>query len=1039
VGADKHPSVGTTFGGKFVLRDVLGTGAMGTVYRADQVTLGRTVAVKILNPAYAREPEMSRRFQKEARAASRINHPNTVAIIDFGETPEGLLYLVMEYVRGRTLTELIRQEFPIPAARVVDILGQVLAGLDEAHSLGVVHRDLKPDNILIERLRTGGDLVKVCDFGIAKLRVEDPAPAGKESKPTGGNIICGTPDYMSPEQIRGADLDGRADVYSAGVVLYEMLTGACPFTGSTQIDVLMRHLNEEPIAPRKRRPDAPIPASLEAACIRALAKDADDRYESAAEFRADLEGCVSLAPATGARCLACDGHVPVEATFCPRCGAKQVARPGPVLPVPAAAQGAETVRIDSGAFEAQPTHVKFPLPFVGRARELERVENLLARSGGRSLALIGPHGVGKTRLLGEVLRRVAKLGYRVVRQGPDPTGTAEPWWPIRRVVAALLDTRVEVGVSELKERVSAAGLDERNLVPGLAELFRLAGVETGLELAVRRRECAAAALSALRGRAGTPPSVLIFEDVERYDATSLGVLERLVEAPGDGPLCVIVTAASGSEVEEWTATDTLVLDPLDIDDVVTLARRILGTSPGSEQLGEKLAAECGGSPLFVEQALRLMLEGGVVESGTLSDLISSRIQTLPGAARRALQLASVIGLEVGTAPLARMMRAGDDVDGTLALLAHRGMLLRQDGKVAFASPFVADVAYDAIPVDARREFHAQYFQLLEGSSARPAVLGYHGHAAEGGVRAIALLERAGLECQAAFDDRGAAVHYRRAWELARWAFLRGDDPTGARLARIALRLGEALLWTGNSQAVEGVLAEALEHAAGDRTCQAHIHRSLARLAMARSQVEAARAEYRQALAQAMRAGDPALIAELYLDLGGILQRDGDLSAAIEELEEGVAICTGGEGLFAESGPPVLWRILLKLAEIHNARREGALALRFGDGALRHARRVRSPVGQARAHELLADIHGTAGRGPESAGHRMEAIDAMRSLGDRQSTAKLLLDLAGAEITVGAADRARPRLAEALGLAEAVEWAEGVRRSSSALAGITAAR
>ena len=209
--------------------------------------------------------------------------------------------------------------------------------------------------------------------------------------------------------------------------------------------------------------------------------------------------------------------------------------------------------------------------------------------------------------------------------------------------------------------------------------------------------------------------------------------------------------------------------------------------------------------------------------------------------------------------------------------------------------------------------------------------------------------------------------------------------------------------------------------------------------MARSQVEAARAEYRQALAQAMRAGDPALIAELYLDLGGILQRDGDLSAAIEELEEGVAICTGGEGLFAESGPPVLWRILLKLAEIHNARREGALALRFGDGALRHARRVRSPVGQARAHELLADIHGTAGRGPESAGHRMEAIDAMRSLGDRQSTAKLLLDLAGAEITVGAADRARPRLAEALGLAEAVEWAEGVRRSSSALAGITAAR
>ena len=215
----------------------------------------------------------------EARAASRVNHPNTISIINFGQTPDRLLYLVMEFVRGRTLTELIRQDFPLPQPRLLDILCQALGGLHEAHSQEIVHQDVKPDNILVERLRTGGDIVKIADFGIARLRDDEEADGG---------VICGTPDYMAPEQIRGETVDARADVYAAGVVAFEMLTGERPFLGAPA-EVLRAHLTEAPQAPRSRRPDVAISVDVEAIVLKALAKAPAERFSSAGEFRQALE------------------------------------------------------------------------------------------------------------------------------------------------------------------------------------------------------------------------------------------------------------------------------------------------------------------------------------------------------------------------------------------------------------------------------------------------------------------------------------------------------------------------------------------------------------------------------------------------------------------------------------------------------------------------------------------------------------------------------------------------------------------------------
>ena len=239
--SDRAGLVGVTIGGKFVLREVISSGGMGTVYRADQLALGRTVAVKVLKGELARDDEMVRRFHSEARAASRLNHPNTISIIDFGQTPEGLLFLVMEFVRGCTLRDVLRDEFPLPRARLLELMRQLLEGLQEAHSQGVIHQDIKPDNVLILRLSTGRDLVKLTDFGIARL-------AGVAAAE--GELVAGSFHFMAPEQAYGGPPDPRSDLYALGTTWYYALTGEPPYPGSA-MDALVRHRDEE--VPEVRR------------------------------------------------------------------------------------------------------------------------------------------------------------------------------------------------------------------------------------------------------------------------------------------------------------------------------------------------------------------------------------------------------------------------------------------------------------------------------------------------------------------------------------------------------------------------------------------------------------------------------------------------------------------------------------------------------------------------------------------------------------------------------------------------------------------
>lgn len=278
--------IGKLIAQKYRVEALIGEGGMGKVYRATQVALDKPVVLKVLRQSLLSDERTVARFQREAKAASRLNHPNSISIIDFGQADDGALFIAMEYVSGRDLHQILSREWPLPEGRVIRLAAQVLSALQDAHAAGVIHRDLKPENIMVEPRRGGEtDFVKVLDFGIAKIQ-----DAGADDGPalTRAGFVCGTPEYMSPEQARGAQLDARSDLYAVGVILYQLTTGLLPFESDSAVGFATKHLTEEPPPPSKRRPDAKISPAMERLILKALSKSPEDRPQTAESFKAEL-------------------------------------------------------------------------------------------------------------------------------------------------------------------------------------------------------------------------------------------------------------------------------------------------------------------------------------------------------------------------------------------------------------------------------------------------------------------------------------------------------------------------------------------------------------------------------------------------------------------------------------------------------------------------------------------------------------------------------------------------------------------------------
>jgi hypothetical protein len=283
--------VGQVVADRYHIIKKLGEGGMGQVYLGEHVKMGRRSAIKVMNPSMVHDPDAVARFNREAANASRITHPHVCAIYDFGETPDGLIYLAMEFIEGEPLTDLLTREGALSLPRAARIFFQTADALQAAHDLGIVHRDLKPDNIMVSRARDGADSVKVVDFGIAK------AVGGEDAsqKVTKTGLVVGTPEFMSPEQLAGDKVDGRSDLYSLALVFFRMLTGRLPFEADTVQETMIKRLTDEPTTLAGARADLHFPDALQGVFDTALTRSPADRYPSVAKFAEDVKAVTGVA------------------------------------------------------------------------------------------------------------------------------------------------------------------------------------------------------------------------------------------------------------------------------------------------------------------------------------------------------------------------------------------------------------------------------------------------------------------------------------------------------------------------------------------------------------------------------------------------------------------------------------------------------------------------------------------------------------------------------------------------------------------------
>ncbi len=996
--------VGRVLGDKFKLTACIGIGGSGAVYKADQMTLGRTVAIKILNEELSSDPRMIKRFRDEATSASRLNHPNCVSIIDYGQAPDGLLYLAMEYVKGPTLTQLLVNENPLGVERVVDIVCQALAGIEEAHLAGVVHADLKADNIILDQRRAGIDTVKIVDFGIARL-----VTGVREEQ---DRSISGTPEYMAPEVIGGAPPSFASDIYAVGIILYELLVEKTPFFAGSTTEILTNHLRATPMLLTQRR--AEVPKALDNVIGKALAKHPTDRYGSAADMRdalLQIRARMRSLPATD-RCGACGHACAPTFKFCPECGAPR-ARVSKTFEIPMPQASLNDV---------------LPLPFTGRVDELSALLHHLRRAPGvqAGILVVGPEGAGRSSLLHTAYDRLSADGRVIYQVGPDPSGLAAPFYPIRSLLASILQLPAVSSEVELRAAVLGIGLNERD-IPGIAQLFGHPTTLLELEPPVRRREIVWSALRAIERAAAQGPVAIVCEDVDRFDHPSLEILRRATEI-SELQLPPIAMTAHTEFGAQWpAAVARLEVGALEANDLEAITAALTKNGVRGLPTVQSLFETTRAFPGHVEHVVRYILEGGKAEDTTTSlpDLVSARLSMLAKSTLDVLQAAAVLGSEPQL-ELLRAMLPSEALEPAITDAESHGILGRDPSQgLVFTSRLVRDIVYDATPADVRRSLHASAAAAVQAMSHDVGLLGHHhdlaGHAKE----AIGLLRRAGDHAAEQLDDTGAGQFFYRALVAVRQAVQSGDDDGTAekQFVQLSVKLADVLRIRGETALARGILAEARDWSSAPLLVSL-VDRAAAAIALGEGDVDGAISALRRGAGRAIGSGDMNLVCELYLDLSAALLRAGDPDGANRELVECIDVATLGEGFTAVAGPEPFWRVLRAQAQLVEAGGDSYRALRLAEAALVHAQRVRSRLGAARVQQLLATLCDKAGLGGKAERYRHAAIAEMRNLGDRRATAELLLS----DTPTRAAIIVPNRIQDAMTLTKEIGWAEGHARA-----------
>jgi serine/threonine-protein kinase len=861
------PLIGRTLPGGYVILDLVGIGGMGRVYRAEQTNLGRTVAVKIIHPHLVGEENAAARFITEARAASRLNHPNSVAVIDFGKTEDGQLYLVMEFLRGKDLARVQYEEGPLSFRRIVSILRQMLAALSEAHHLGIIHRDLKPENVILEPVRTGGDFVKVVDFGLAKMRAEAQAPSI-----TSPGIVCGTPEYMSPEQGRGDPLDARSDLYAVGVIFYQLLTGRLPFEAESPTQVVLMHITEPPPDPRATAPERMIPSLLADVCLMSLAKDPAHRFGNADEFSealadalTQIESAMPRAPGAGSRkCPACGAINTTGQKFCGECGSSLTAGRDSIrgsIPPPPASTDQPTsnlVPVEPGTGKRQVIidrdRAHFPLEFMGREEDIAWLDDRLndSRSSLVGARIVGDVGMGKTRLLGEFLVSVRDKGHVVVEVGPDPGWAEVGYSAVRQAISELAALPNDGGTTK---EWTAAGAEARR---GLADIFEHPnrGELSSDELRFAVAEALRWAIVRASERTNGKKVVLAVDDLHAIDGASRTAFADAVGEPPLVPSLLVVTYPPGHD-PGWPASTASARVLMGLSPGL-VSRLLQGTSKPSSSIGGR-----GIAPLYVEQLLRFSREQGGRAPTRLADLIALRVERLPPDARRVLQAIAVYGDNADDGIVKKLVTEGTNLKTATMALVDAGMIERSGATYRSAHPLVRDVVLATIPAAVRRGLHGKCAEIGEDNGMPLEARALHEYNAQNTFQALILLEQVAGRASSRGDVPGQVGALRRGLDLARRELFRGelDDPMRAVLI-FARKLGEALTAAGPFTDAEGVLREALDMAGPSGSDRARVLGALAQVSAIRDRNDEAHRYLLEALELAFASGAHELLHSL---------------------------------------------------------------------------------------------------------------------------------------------------------------------------------
>lgn len=809
------PLVGKTIAERYEIVSLISAGGMGAVYRAKQHALDRDVAVKFMHPTWG-GPGAAKRFMAEAHAASRLNHPHVVSVFDFGRTSVadgGLLFLVMELLSGVDLEQLMSQLGPLPLSRVVPIVSQTLQALAEAHDHGIVHRDVKPANILLTHTRAGVDRVKVIDFGIAR--------EGSRPRITEAGIACGTAEYIAPEQVKGDPIGPTADLYSMGVVLFEMLTGALPFDHPTQAATLAAHVSAPRPAPDLVAPHLGIPRAVAEVCRRAMSVRPEDRFPSAESFEAAL--------VEAAR----------DVVSAPRSALRRARE---TLPFPLVAKARPA--------SAPPRR---DVPLLGRDADLAWVRERLSQPGGPSwLEITGPTGIGRSEMLRAVAEVADELGHAVVAVPVEPA----PFREIsHRGLRRILPWLAGVPVVELSKEVGLAPI-ERRALEGLRVVFQHATTRCSHPDGTRSVVAAALAWAAQRAVLRSPSgrATLLLDDVDRLDAASLNaLLDQQATEPIAGFSIVSSSELAIPASSEGRASRELrglshaeavrVLEASDADAFL---------APSHDDI----------EPLYVEQARLAKPNSGFGLPPTLAGLVEWRLQILPPAQRSALLAVAIAGA-VTEAELERLAPPESGGGGAeLPSLIEAGLLVIRDKRILLSHALVGRLAVARAPGAAIAEIHARAAETLTG----PAFLelrAYHAIRGDADFAAFLDMEAVATLRSRHGDAEGAIAALSQAVTTARDHIVRGDSGTGsAALGVFGRKLAAAHIVEGRLDEARGALIEILSVCGSADMARAAVLEMLASVAHLEGDAEEARRRWTDALGIASSCGDANAIERL---------------------------------------------------------------------------------------------------------------------------------------------------------------------------------